>query len=113
MKLQNKDIVPILGTLILYKSESDPTPVGGLLTEEVSLGLKRKLQKIRDAILKKYEELQKDAKELEGAEDKEKELTELLEEEFELAVEPASMAMIEAIQTKANYDMAVIEKFAQ
>lgn len=105
MKLKNKDIEPVLITLMVFKDEK---PAGGLLTENITLGLRRKLQKIRTEILKKYEEFKKD---LEDAQ-KEGEKEELLEEEFEISCEPASMALIENIQTANNYDMDVVEKFA-
>lgn len=115
MKFFNSDIVPILSTLLVYDPEAKKE-VGGLLTENLSLGLKRRLQKIRSDTLKHYEQLVKDEKEVREKatpETLDEELKNLFAEEVEINQEYASLAIIEAIESKANYNFEAIEKFAK
>jgi hypothetical protein len=116
MKIKNSEITPLLVTLVTYNKETGAM-VGGLLSEKMSLGLRRRLQKIREALLAKHSELVKDMeevnKQLPEGEERNGEMHKLLDEEVEVTFEPASLAMIEAIDTAANYDMALIEKIAQ
>lgn len=114
MKIKNSEITPLLITLVTYNRETNAM-VGGLLSEKMSLGLRRRLQKIREALLSKHTELVKDMEEVNKLPEGERnaEMQKLLDEEVEVTFEPASLAMIEAIDTAANYDMALIEKIAQ
>jgi hypothetical protein len=95
--------------------------ISGLLTEKISLGLKRKLQKIQGALIEKYKEYQKN---IEGVEaeaklndwdeaTKTKEFIELAEEEVTIDLDHADIKFIEAIETSHNYSFALIEKFAK
>lgn len=101
--------------LQLNATKSDGEQVG-LLNENISLGLKRKLQKITNEIAGFYEEYIKDRKEVEtkckdDAEKLKAELEILNNEVVELTSEKASLAMIEEIKSKYNYDFSLIEKF--
>ena len=111
MKIANKYLEAIALTIQAFQIKDEQAfPVSGLLHEEISLGLKRKLQKIRTEVLAKLEELEKDKKEVgENVE----EMKVLMEEEVEINQEYASLEMIENINTKFNYDFEVIEKFAK
>lgn len=114
MKFKNSEINQILMLLAQYNAK-DGTMVGGLLSEKMTLGLRRRLQKIRAAFLVKHEELVKDAEEIKKLPEAEQEaeFKKLFDEEVEITFEPASLEMIEAIDTNANYEMTLIEKIAQ
>jgi hypothetical protein len=107
MRIKNSDVTPILLTLLLYKEGKE---FSGLLLENITLSLKRRLQKIRKDLLAKSEELQKDFEEVK---DKPEEIKILLDEEFELNHEFVSLEMIEAINSGVNYDFDIIEKIAK
>lgn len=114
MKLKNSEITPILMMLAAY-NQKDGSLVGGLLSEKMSLGLRRRLQKIRKSMLEKHEELVKDTEEIKKLPEAEQEaeFKKLFDEEVEVSFDPASMDMIEAIDTNFNYDMTLLEKIAQ
>ena len=89
----------------------------GLLKEDLTLGTKRKLQKIHKKVHVEYEEFIKDFKKLEieckGDKEKfEKEVQELLNEVVKLDCEPISILLIENISTTTNYNFDIIEKIA-
>lgn len=112
-------------------------PVSGLLYENITLGLKRRLQKIREAVMEHMQELQADRKEIDdkfpvAKPEKDKELTAeqkaqndenikkrkeemeiLLDEEVKIDQEKVRLDMIEAIQTDNNYDWQIIELIAE
>ena len=112
-------------------------PVSGLLYENITLGLKRRLQKIRVSVMEHLQQLQADQKEIEQKfpivkPEKDQELTAeqkaqneenlkkrkeeleiLMNEEVKIDKEKASLSMIEAIQTDNNYDWEIIELFAE
>lgn len=111
-KFKNSELYSVLSQLMLVDSKTSKM-VGGLLSEEMTLGLRRRLQKIQKAFLVPYEEFQKDLEpimKMEDGEAKDAEFKKLLEEERNVDFEPASMEMIEKIDTKANYDMALLER---
>lgn len=115
MKFLNSDIVPILTTLLVY-NDNTKMESSGLLIESMQLSLRRRLQKIRTDTLVHYEQLVKDEKnlrEMAKPETLEEELKILFAEEIEINQEYASLAMIEAIETKSNYNFETIEKFAR
>jgi len=62
MKFKNKEITPILMTLLTYKEKEKDVLVenSGLLLEELRLASKRKLQKLRVTLLDKQKEFQAD-----------------------------------------------------
>jgi hypothetical protein len=116
MKLLKLELEP---TLLLISSYDNTTKklISGLLSEELTLGTKRKIQKIHKAVLLAYNELLEDAKEVKKTceEDEEKYLTEvkiLLSEEVEINAEPFLISTIENISTSANYNFDLIEKIA-
>lgn len=116
MKIKKKFIKPILLMLLSFDAKTQQ-PVTGILIEEMGLGLKRKVQKIRNELLKHSEELEADGNEIsEKLKDKpdeiQKEFEELLNEEITLTSEPALISEIEKIQTKCNYDFELIEMIA-
>src|SRR6478735_1569533 len=111
IEIKNSDLKAVLLTLAGFTKEGKM--VQGLLTEQMSLGLKRKLQKIHTAAGKAYDELSKDLKEVAALEDKEKQTSEfktLMDEVLKLEVDKASMEMIEAIVTTHFYDTEILEK---
>jgi seryl-tRNA synthetase len=61
MKIKKSEIELILLNIAFYK---DGKLVGGLLTENCSLSLKRRLDKIRKLLLSKHEELKQDIEEI-------------------------------------------------
>lgn len=107
MKLKNREIEPLLMSIMFFK---DGNPDGGLLTEKITLGLRRRLQKIRQALILQYEVFKKDLEDAQVAGKQEIEI--LMDEEFEIQCEPVSMQMIEEIESTTNYDMSIIEKIA-
>jgi hypothetical protein len=116
MKLKNKELEKVLLTISAYNAET-MDPVSGLLFEDITLGLKRRLQKIGAEVDKKYKEFQKDFSEINQVKEKsneeyQNELEILLNEEVEINQEPASLKMIEEIKSKFNYDFEIIEKIA-
>lgn len=92
------------------------TPVG-LLTEESGLGLKRKLRKIQDELIKQYTQYRTDQEEVNNKiEDPDKRIEEtklLAAETFELTSEKAMLSEIEKIQSKFPYNFELIELIAQ
>lgn len=119
IELKKRDIEGVLSVIIAF-DEKTQAPVFGLLMEEVPLSLKRKLQKIRNEVLKAYEQLKLDESEVnekfkaeDHKEQRELELKTLFEEPIVIQAEKASLQMIEAIRTKNNYDFTVIEKIAE
>lgn len=91
--------------------------VSGLLMEDLSLGTKRKLQKIHKKLHEAYTEFVNDVKEIQeklkdDAVNMEKELKILIEEDVNIDSEFASLANIESISSEKNYNFEIIEKFA-
>jgi len=114
IELKNSELETTLLTLAAH--DKDGKMVSGLLMENVSLGLKRKLQKIHTEAGKAYLELERHRAEVEALKDEEakkKEMTELLAEVVKINAEKASMALIETIVTEKFYDFDLIEKFAE
>jgi len=116
--------------------DKDQKPVSGILFEDISLGLKRRLQKIHRDLSTHYSEYVKDVNDLKNEVFKEdtskatkkskeqKEAEKALNDKFESELkildsetvqinhEKVSLSIIEAIQTKHNYDFEVIELIA-
>jgi HEAT repeat protein len=116
MVIKKRFILPILLTIHSYNKDTG-APLSGLLFENISLGLKRRLQKISKELLDHDKQVKEDATEvLTKFKDKpeiEAEMNTLLDEDITLLSEPVSMAMIETIQTDKNYDFELIEMIAQ
>ncbi len=116
MKIKKKNINLILLTILTFDNTGKAT--SGLLTEEMSLGTKRKLQKIRNELLKLSTELNTDHQEVinktkGNAVELDKEVNELVEEEVTLTCEPVVLSEIEKIKTNQNYDFDLIELISQ
>jgi len=115
MEIQKKFIVPILLMLQSFDQKTGAS-ISGLLNEEMGLGVKRKLHKIRKELLTHQAELQEDAKEIDAIEDEEKkkeEADKLMSETVKLTAEPAMLSEIEKISSKTPYDFDLIEMIAQ
>jgi hypothetical protein len=115
INLQKFELEQALLTISTFNDKGEL--IAGLLKENISLGTKRKLQKIHKKIYTVYLELLEDYKETkEKLEDKpeelEKELKELLNESVKIDAEMASLASIESISTASNYNFDIIEKIA-
>jgi len=115
IEAKNSDLKSILLTLAGFNK--DGKMVQGLLTENVSLGLKRRLQKIHTEAGKAWTEFQKDVKDIndskESDEVKEKELEDLFNESIKINAEKASMEFIENIVTSKFYDTTTLELIAE
>jgi len=130
IELKKSELELILLSISSYslpKQGEVQTMVGGLLTENITLGTKRKLQKIHKKVEEFYKELIEDVKKIKeackiGENDKKepvfdeeklkKEIEEILEEKVKLDIEPIQISFIEAISTSNNYNFDIIEKFA-
>lgn len=116
IQLKNSDLFPVLITILAVNSETG-VAVSGLLTENITLGTRRKLQKIHKKALTAYQEFQTDEAAIikEFGEDKEKmekELKELYDESVKIDVEPIFLSSLENVSTKNNYSFDIIEKIA-
>lgn len=120
IELKKTDLEGILLTISVFsqpKEGEQQRMIGGLLTEEVTLGTKRNLQKIHKVAMEAYKEYVEDIKKLveECKEDKEKleiEFKVLQEENVKLEVEPIKLSFLENVSTKNNYNFDLIDKFA-
>lgn len=88
----------------------------GLLMENISLGTKRKLQKIHKKTYESYEELMKDVENIkedvgEDSVKLNKEILDLLKEEISFEAETISLSDLDNIITTNNYNFDIIEKF--
>ncbi len=114
-KFKNNELMGVLLMLAAYDKKTGVI-TRGLLNETMSLGLRRRLQKIRNAFLAKHNEFMEDLKPLDtlpDGEEKTTELNRLFNEEVEVSFDPADMSMIEAIETSINYDMDLLEKITK
>lgn len=114
--LKNKELQAVLLNLSSFDKESGKM-ASGLLMEEMSLGAKRKIQKIHKAIYPKYQEYMKDVAELQTTlkDDKEKlqaEFEILLEEDVKIDAEPFEIKYLDDISTKNIYDFDLLEKIS-
>lgn len=116
LKLKNYEIEQALVQIVAFSPKTS-LPVTGLLTETLSLGTKRRLQKLHTKLLEKYKEYAEDVKEIESQcgddlDKRAKEIEHLNNEEVSIDVDPVDLKSIEAITTAQNYDFNIIEKFA-
>lgn len=116
IQLTKSDLQPVLLTIVAIDPETGKM-VAGLLTENITLGTRRNLQKIHKKALEVYKELIEDDKAIrkECGEDKEKldkELKELLSEIVKLDVEPIKLSSLDNVSTSVNYNFEIIEKIA-
>jgi hypothetical protein len=116
IKLKKSELEQALLQIASFNPETKEMS-GGLLTENITLGTKRRLQKIHKALIPIFQEFIKDLDEVkkEAGEDKEKlnkEIEELINEEISIDAEQVSLSLIENISSEANYNFDVIEKLA-
>lgn len=114
MKVKKSEVIQILLTIASYDAKT-LTPISGVLFEKISLGTKRKFQKIQKELEGHRQQIEHDAKDIEkecgeDEERKKKEIEELAAEEVELTSEPVSISFIENIETDKNYDWSLLEK---
>lgn len=121
MIIKKKDINPLLLNILFFKKDDkgNDYEAGGLLTEKMGLGAKRKLHKIRKELLthsetlkEEYEAVRKEFKGKESDEDKkllDEEMKNLLAEEVKLTSDPVMICEIEKIESSTNYDFELIE----
>lgn len=122
MEIIKKDIRSILLTIASFDTGTGKE-ISGLLTENLSLAAKRKLQKIRKELLSLEQELHKHASEIEkifegktSEEDlkkRQEELNTLLDETVNINCDYALLSEIEKISSVHNYDFDFIEMIAQ
>ena len=108
----------LYATLLILAAQTGDGKLVGLLHEDISLGLKRGLQKLMSEVNKFYQDYRKDLVEVnEKCKDDPKKLSEeikiLDEEDVEVTCEMVSLAVIEEIKTRNNYDFNLIQKFAK
>lgn len=116
IELKKSELQIALLTISSYDGKTGEL-VSGLLKEAITLGTKRKIQKIHKKLQEAYKEFLQDLDELrkEAGEDKEKadaEFKILVEEKVKIDAEPFLLSQIENISTTANYDFDIIEKLA-
>lgn len=113
MKIKKKHIDGVLRTIHSFNGETG-APVAGLLWENITLGTKRRLQKISKELTKALQEYNNELEEVENLEGDKRveELKILQEEEVEISAEQVQMSQIESIQTDKNYDFEMIELIA-
>lgn len=138
IELQNKDLEPLALQLQSFGMKNgNLVPIFGLLHEDITLGMKRRLQKIRKAVVEHLKSLESDQKEIrekfpvklpakgkelskkavsENAENKKKQDAEmeiLLNEMVKIDLDKVSLEMVENIKTEVNYDFDLLEKIAE
>lgn len=130
LMFKNSELEAILINISLYSSYKEgeiQKMISGLLMEDLSLGVKRRLQKIHKKVYESYKEFLEDFKRIQenckiGEDEKKepvyneeklkKEVQELLDEVVKIDVEPVQLSLIENISTVHNYNFDIIEKFA-
>lgn len=114
--IKKSELEGILLSIVTFDAKTNKI-VGGLLSESVSLGTKRKLQKIHKALVEEYKQLINDVKEIEEAfkdapdiDKKNLEIKELLDEVIKVEAEPFALSQLDNIVTSNNYDFELLEK---
>jgi len=114
IEIKKSELEPIL-LMIATINRDNGKIIAGLLTENIPLGTKRSLQKIRSKALDFYKEFLADIEDIkkECEEDKEKlekELLILIEEKIKIDAEPFKLSSIENVSSSAIYDFELLEK---
>lgn len=117
MKIKKRYINDILLQIHTFEIETGK-PISGLLTENIGMGLRRKLQKIRKELLAANQEVIEQVNELkERFKDDEpkllEEFTTLSEEEVTLNADYAMLSEIDKIESATNYNSELIEMIAR
>lgn len=125
--LKKSELEQALLTISTYDNATKKL-ISGLLSENLTLGTKRKIQKIHKALYTEFTQFVEDFKEIQKSCEKEeknekgeptydlekldKEIKVLQEEEVKLDVEQFQLSQIEDISTTTNYNFEIIEKLA-
>lgn len=114
--LKNYELELALVQLMAFDTKTQK-PTGGLLMETLSLGLKRRLQKLHSKLIEKYKDYADDIKKIdeecgEDIDKRAKEISDLNLELVTIDLDPVDIKQIEAIVTSNNYNFEIIEKFA-
>lgn len=109
IEIQKDKIEAVLLTISSFNSKTGQ-PVSGLLFEDISLGTKRKLQKISKWLISELTQLKQDYEE---AKDSPEDVSELLAESVKSDLEHVSLEVMEQIKTSNNYDFDLIELIAK
>lgn len=116
LRLENSELESCLIQISLYDKDSGKL-IGGLLGENLTMGTKRRLQKIHKVILGEFNEFLEDFKKLDefkkDSEKYKKEVEELLKESVEITFEPINFSSLENISTTANYNFDIVDKFCE
>lgn len=117
IEIKKEQIEETLLTIAAYNKDNRQI-IYGLLSEDISLGTKRKLQKIQKFLIKEYSQFIEDKQEIlkefeDQKENIEKELKELHDEKIFIPEEFVSIEAIENIKSKNNYNFEIIELFAK
>jgi hypothetical protein len=117
IKIKKSDLEAVLLTIATYDPQTQKQ-IGGLLIESLSLGTKRKLQKIHQKAVDLYKEFVSDLKEIqetykEDNDTKLKELNVLLAEEISIDVEPFDISQLDNVITSNNYSFEILEKIGK
>lgn len=112
-----KQIEPLLMNLLVFNADTG-VAIGGLLMEKLPLGVKRKLNKLREELVSHHEQLKQDAEEVKATYEGDgvkiqKELEILFNETVEIKGERALMSEIEKIETEKMYDFVLLEFITQ
>lgn len=117
IKLQKGELSSLLLNITTFDAQTGQI-VGGLLSENLTLGTKRALDKIRKALIIEYQELEAQIKEVKESckDDKEKlhkELEELFKETVEISVPRFKFEKIEEVSSNKMYDFDLLEKISE
>ncbi len=120
LEFKKSELEAVLLTICAYSTPKEgevQKMVSGLLIEDLTLGSKRRLQKIHKLTQEHYKELIDDLKKVqeEFKDDQallEKEALELFNETVKIDAEPILLAHIENVSTSNNYSFDIIEKIA-
>ena len=112
--LKKSQIEKLLVQIIAFDPKTQ-TPVAGLLTENTTLGTKRRLQKIHATLLEKYKEYSADIKKIEEecGDDMERRASEvqvLNEEEIHIDAPRIDSKQLDSIVSENNYNFDILEK---
>lgn len=113
---KKSELEPLLLIISSFDTETKK-PVSGLLFEEITLGTRRKLQRIHKLIAEEYTKVVGECVDIkktcgDNKEKLDKEFAELMNEEVKLDIDPISMNLIENISTKHNYNFDLIDKIS-
>lgn len=119
--LEKSQLEEALMSIVSYSSPKEGEPqkiVGGLLQENLSLGTKRRLQKIHKKLVEAYKEYVEDIKSIreeykEDPSKAEEEFKILLKEEIKIDEERVKLENIEQVNTDKVYNFDIIEKYSE